>query len=357
MQGSKGNTSEIAKSLYLGLTLLQECNLKCGYCHPYGENRVSSGPVMKLADAVELIDCAVEIGFEVFRLTGGEPTLLPWFGELLDQLLTKYKHIKVNISTNGAKLSQHLALIEQHRDRIQIRVSIDTLDSNLISQGYDKILTDPLSKLLKELFSRKIPTRLNIVGTQLTKPQIPQIIKLALKYHFDVKILDIYYNDKFIATDGVNGNKRELLGISSDGYWKENFLRLDDIEPQLEVLLGVSPKLYNKDGGFGVPMHAYEINDSSIIMKNSTNGSHFHPVICIQKCSTFKTTCQEGLYAPHVSSNLVLHASGCHNPNLQWDLKNKSQKEKIEAFNAMLSLMANLQLVNNPPWLNRIEQE
>ena len=87
----------VAKQLYLAIAFLKECNFKCGYCHPFGESKITHGQNLSEKELKEVIDAGVDSGFERFRFTGGECTLLPWFGDVLAYTIEKGEKVFVNI--------------------------------------------------------------------------------------------------------------------------------------------------------------------------------------------------------------------------------------------------------------------
>lgn len=355
------NLKDLAKKLYLSIAFLRECNYKCSYCHPFGESKITHGQNLSKEELKQVIDTAVDSGFERYRFTGGECTLLPWFEEVLEYTLSKDPKVHVNICTNGSTLDKHMELFDRHKDRIDLRVSLDSTLEEHKQAGFDKVLTPQLEKSLSDLSQRKIPTRFNTVVTQQNKSEIYKIIDLASHFGFNIKLLDLYTQDEYIATHGVAGNKRELIQIDPLEYWKRNYVNLNEFVPTLEKIAKGRIEHYIKDGGFGIPMYAFEINGTKVIFKDSTKGSFYHKNECINNCKYFGAMCQEGMYTPHISSNMVLHVNGCHNPNLRWDLRNKTLEERLQAFDNILSLFTDLKYVSMPSepikfYLNSIQE-
>lgn len=338
----------LAKNLYLAIAFLKECNYKCAYCHPFGESKITYGQNLSKDELEQVVDTAIDSGFERFRFTGGECTLLPWFGEILEYTLNKNPRTHVNICTNGSTLDRHMELFEKYKNRIDLRVSLDSTTEEHRATGFDKVLTPKLEKSLEELSRRRIPTRFNTVVTQENKSEVPKIIDLASHFGFDVKLLDLYTQDEYIATHGVAGNKKGLIKIDPLEYWRRNYVNLNEFVPEFENITSRKIEHYTKDGGFGIPMYAFEINGIKIIFKDSTKGSFYHKEECVKRCQYFGTMCQEGMYTPHVSSNMVLHVNGCHNPKLRWNLRGKTREERLYAFNEILSLFTDLQYVPTP---------
>ena len=60
---------------YLRISLTDHCNLRCIYCMP---EDISFRPVAELMqddEILRLVNLFVRLGFDKFRLTGGEPTV------------------------------------------------------------------------------------------------------------------------------------------------------------------------------------------------------------------------------------------------------------------------------------------
>ena len=338
---------QTAKNLYLAVAFLKECNYKCDYCHPFGESKITYGQNLSLKELEQVIDAATNSGFDRYRFTGGECTLLPWFREILDYTINKSPGIHVNICTNGSTLEKHMELFEEHKDRIDLRVSLDSTLEEHKNEGFYKILTPKLEKSLNKLSQKKIPTRFNTVVTQGNKSEIYKIIDLASVLGFDVKLLDLYTQDEYIATKSIAGNKTKFQ-LDPLEYWRRNYVDLNELVPNLEKIAQRRIEHYAKDGGFGIPMYAFEIKSIKVIFKDSTRGSFYHEEECVKNCKYFGTICQEGIYNPHVSSNMVLHVNGCHNPKLRWNLRERTHEEKLQSFNEILSLFIDLKHVPIP---------
>src|SRR3989344_1106539 len=122
MQPQNEPLREVAKRLYLAIAFLKECNYKCGYCHPFGESKITQGENLTKWELENIIDSATDSGFDTFRFTGGECTLLPWFGNILEYALARNPNSRVNICTNGSRLDKHMDLFEKYKKRIQLRI-------------------------------------------------------------------------------------------------------------------------------------------------------------------------------------------------------------------------------------------
>jgi uncharacterized radical SAM superfamily Fe-S cluster-containing enzyme len=115
------------------LEITSSCNLTCPMCY------AASGPGGKhlsLADCKRQIDRLVEVEgrAEVCQLSGGEPTIHPQFGEILEYALSREIDY-VMINTNGIRFARDPALIElatRHKDRLEVYFQLDGLNDDVL---------------------------------------------------------------------------------------------------------------------------------------------------------------------------------------------------------------------------------
>ena len=92
---------------YLAIALTTECNYKCFYCKRGGESISREKETISFSDIKKIIANAHEIGIINFRITGGEPTSVPYFGNLIEYIM-KFKDTKIRINTNGFKILEYI---------------------------------------------------------------------------------------------------------------------------------------------------------------------------------------------------------------------------------------------------------
>ncbi|MGZ4499772.1 MAG: radical SAM protein [Nocardioidaceae bacterium] len=108
--------------------LTDHCNLKCPTC--FAESAPALASVVPLAEVLASVDArlARENGrLDVLMLSGGEPTLYPWFAELLDEV-TRRPVVRVLVNTNGLRVAQDDAFVEllaRHRERVEVYLQYD----------------------------------------------------------------------------------------------------------------------------------------------------------------------------------------------------------------------------------------
>ena len=108
--------------------ILDHCNLRCPTC--FAESSPARASVAPLAAVLASIDArlAREQGrIDVLMLSGGEPTLYPQLGELLDELVAR-PVVRVLLNTNGLQVARDdelLALLRRHRERVEVYLQYD----------------------------------------------------------------------------------------------------------------------------------------------------------------------------------------------------------------------------------------
>jgi len=112
---------------YMRISLTDRCNLRCVYCMPEDMVFRPHPEIMTDDEVLTLFRLFVDLGFDKFRLTGGEPTVRPHIVELVREMCATPGVNQMTMTTNGLllrKLAQPLA--EAGLDRCNI--SIDSLD-------------------------------------------------------------------------------------------------------------------------------------------------------------------------------------------------------------------------------------
>lgn len=112
---------------YLRISLTDHCNLRCVYCMPEQMIFRPSAELLQDDEILLLVTLFTSLGFDKFRLTGGEPTVRANVVELVRDITAISGVRFLTMTTNGILLSQ-LAhpLAEAGLNRVNI--SLDTLD-------------------------------------------------------------------------------------------------------------------------------------------------------------------------------------------------------------------------------------
>ncbi|HEX7974938.1 MAG TPA: GTP 3',8-cyclase MoaA [Anaerolineales bacterium] len=113
---------------YLRISLTDHCNLRCIYCMPEDMSFRPSAELMQDEEILLLVRLFASLGFDKFRLTGGEPTVRANVVQLVREIAHTPGVRSLSMTTNGVlfnRLAQPLAEAGLQR----VNFSLDTLDA------------------------------------------------------------------------------------------------------------------------------------------------------------------------------------------------------------------------------------
>jgi cyclic pyranopterin phosphate synthase len=114
---------------YLRISLTDHCNLRCVYCMPEDMTFHPNAELMQDDEIIYLMRLFTKLGFDKFRLTGGEPTVRAHIVDLVRQIASTPGVRHLTMTTNGILLSKLAGpLAEAGLQRVNI--SLDTLDAD-----------------------------------------------------------------------------------------------------------------------------------------------------------------------------------------------------------------------------------
>lgn len=112
---------------YLRISLTDHCNLRCVYCMPDEISFKPNAELMQDDEILRLVHLFSGLGFDKFRLTGGEPTVRAGVVELVREIAATPGVRSLSMTTNGilfSRLAGPLAKAGLQR----VNFSLDTLD-------------------------------------------------------------------------------------------------------------------------------------------------------------------------------------------------------------------------------------
>ena len=231
-------------STYLAVAITTECNYKCFYCKKGGESISKERQTIPYDKLKNIILTAMEEGIKNFRITGGEPTGVEYFGELM--------------------------------------------------------------------------------------------LKAVEELHVNVKLLDL---NKFPE---YYGNEKEICDKEALDFWQNMFVPMKGFYGFLEEISEYSDQNWTTQmigKGNGIPMSSYFRKGNYIQVKDSERGAKYSK-FCKESCEYYKNgACREGVFSLFLSSNLVLHLSGCKNEKIRFDLTKCSDDEIKLAFLNLLNFI------------------
>lgn len=121
-QGDKNRISP----MHAAIEITEKCNLRCKHC--YLEADICKTSIIDYERFTQLVDKLVENNVVNVEITGGEIFMHPQVFDILKLCYKKFA--TVGVLTNGTVMTDEvLNLIEAHKDRTIVNISIDSVDS------------------------------------------------------------------------------------------------------------------------------------------------------------------------------------------------------------------------------------
>lgn len=112
---------------YLRVSLTDRCNLRCVYCMPEHMVFRPSEELLTNEEIVRVLRVMSRLGFDKYRLTGGEPTVRPGLVDIVREIAALPNTRDIAMTTNGLKLAR-LAEPLKAAGLKRVNISIDSLD-------------------------------------------------------------------------------------------------------------------------------------------------------------------------------------------------------------------------------------
>ena len=203
---------------YLAIAITTNCNCNCFYCKSTGESILSNMKgTLNFQSLKKIVKVAYELGITTFRITGGEPTTVSYLPSLICYIMKLGDNTKIRLNTNGYKLDDEelLTIIESYKERIDIVISVDSVNEYIQGIHYPKYLSLKVQNLAIELVKRKIPTRFNVVVTRQNINEIKALIDKSIALGVNIKILDLIIQNEYFGTNkNLNGEEMTLASFN-----------------------------------------------------------------------------------------------------------------------------------------------
>src|SRR5512135_44467 len=112
---------------YLRISLTDHCNLRCVYCMTEDMTFRPTAEMMQDDEVLLLMRLFASLGFDKFRLTGGEPTVRAHIVDLVREIAHTEGVRSLSMTTNGVLFSRLArGLSEAGLERVNF--SLDTLN-------------------------------------------------------------------------------------------------------------------------------------------------------------------------------------------------------------------------------------
>lgn len=156
--------------------------------------------------------------------------MVEYLPELITYIMSLGNDTKVRLNTNGYNMGYILDILEIYRERIDVMISVDSLNEYINGVHYPKYLSSKTESLTKELVQRRISTRFNIVVTKTNYSEVKSLIDKALALEVNVKILDLIVRNEYL------GNGKKFHDEDAINFGQSMYQELGEVKDYLESI-------------------------------------------------------------------------------------------------------------------------
>jgi cyclic pyranopterin phosphate synthase len=177
---------------YLRISLTDHCNLRCVYCMPEDMTFRPNAELMQDGELLMLVELFASLGFDKYRLTGGEPTVRLHVVDLVREIAQTPGVRSLSMTTNGvllARLARPLAEAGLQR----VNISLDTLDPEKFNRltRWGK-LEDVWAGIQAAEKAGLTPVKLNsVVVRGYNEPDVVELARLTLEHPWQVRYIEM----------------------------------------------------------------------------------------------------------------------------------------------------------------------
>jgi cyclic pyranopterin phosphate synthase len=235
------------------ISVTQECNLDCFYCHKEGENgglKRNGNSLMTPLEIEKITEIASQVGIKKLKVTGGEPLIRKDIVEIVKRVS---KHMnEVSMTTNGVLLGNYA---KQLRDAglKRVNISLDAFDPikfrmitkkdhyRHVKEGVETAIKSGLSPVKLNMvilrginendilqaidFSSKVGAVLQLIEFESAKEEADS--NLFQKYYYDLMPLEKEFATQASDIKERNMHRRKKYFIPSEenGYAEVEVVR------------------------------------------------------------------------------------------------------------------------------------
>jgi cyclic pyranopterin phosphate synthase len=236
------------KISYLRLAITDRCNLRCQYCMPaLGIDIVDRKELLSYKEMYRITRVLSELGVNKVRLTGGEPFVRKNFVDFLESLSFNDKLDEINITTNGALISNHIDKLEELKIN-SINLSIDSLQREKFAKITRRDVFENVYDTFEKLEKSNLNLKLNIVvQSGFNTDEIIDFVELSKNKNIAVR---------FIEEMPFNGKGQR--DIKEEWNYNKIIKHIRNHYPEIETLISEKSstsknfKIPNYKGDFGI---------------------------------------------------------------------------------------------------------
>ncbi|MCW4043359.1 MAG: GTP 3',8-cyclase MoaA [Candidatus Bathyarchaeota archaeon] len=145
------------------ISLTQECDLACFYCHREGQEHSHSNDLMTPDEIVKIVKIGTEFGINKVKLTGGEPLTRKDLSEIVHRLSSISQIDEISLVTNARQLSLDRAVELRLSGLNRINVNLPSVNKDTYKKIVGKDLEPALEGINSAMKAKINPVKLNMV--------------------------------------------------------------------------------------------------------------------------------------------------------------------------------------------------
>ncbi|MEJ2597859.1 MAG: GTP 3',8-cyclase MoaA [Anaerolineales bacterium] len=177
---------------YLRISITDHCNLRCMYCMPEEMSFLPNSELLQDDEILLLVQLFASLGFDKFRLTGGEPTFRDHVVDLVRAIHNTPGVKSLSMTTNGilfSRLAKPLADAGLQR----VNFSLDTLDPSKFNRltRWGK-LEDVWAGIRAAEEAGLTPVKINCVVVKgYNEADVLDLARLTLEHPWQVRFIEM----------------------------------------------------------------------------------------------------------------------------------------------------------------------
>lgn len=233
---------------YVRLAVTDRCNLRCQYCMPaHGIDIVARKELLSYKEMYRIIRVLTELGVTKIRLTGGEPFVRKDFIGFLEMLSFNDLLEDINITTNGALISNYIDELENLQKVKNINLSIDSLQREKFAKITRRDVFPEVYDTFLKLEQSKLNLKLNVVvQSGFNTDELTDFVSLTKDKNINVRFIEeMPFNGNGQRNTEENWNFTKIVQTISQEF---DFIEI----PSEKSSTSKNYKVENYKGSFGI---------------------------------------------------------------------------------------------------------
>jgi len=177
---------------YLRISLTDHCNLRCVYCLPEDVTFRPNAELMQDEEILTLVRVFADLGFDKFRLTGGEPTVRAHVVELVRGIARTPGVRSLTMTSNGV-LFRRLAKPLAEAGLQRVNFSLDTLNPEKFRRLTRRGSVEDVWAGIRAAQQAGLePIKVNVVAVRdYNETDLVSMARLTQKYPWQVRFIEM----------------------------------------------------------------------------------------------------------------------------------------------------------------------